>query len=96
MEVAPLRRHGAIQVGLAQRARSALVPVVEQRVVDAVDSADLEELTARLAFVDFAGDEALKASVALGLDAQLGTEFVGKHFAKVLRGIDALRNWLGG
>ncbi|MDP7040064.1 MAG: pyridoxal phosphate-dependent aminotransferase, partial [Myxococcota bacterium] len=53
-----------------------------------------EELTARLAFVDFAGDEVLKASVALGLDAQLDSEFIEKHFAKVLAGIEFIGRWL--
>jgi len=53
-----------------------------------------EELTARLAFVDFAGEEALKASFSRGLSADLDQAFIEAHFARVLKGIERLVAWL--
>ncbi len=51
------------------------------------------ELTTRLAFVDFDGEAALEGVAQLG-DAELGDEFVRKYCDRVVRAVEALCGWL--
>ena len=55
-----------------------------------------EELTARLAYVDFDGGVALAESRAVPLDEPLPAEALERCCGKVLAGIDALCGWLRG
>jgi aspartate aminotransferase len=52
-----------------------------------------EELTARMAYVDFNGERALEAAYALGDDAP-DEHFVRTHCGRLLRAFDKLGNWL--
>jgi aspartate aminotransferase len=52
-----------------------------------------EELTARMAYVDFNGEEALIAAGRVGVEI-LDDEFVRKHCPKLIRAFDLLENWL--
>ncbi len=52
-----------------------------------------DDLTARVALVDFDGGAALDA---LTSGADLNDDFLGRHCPKVLDGLDRLANWLGG
>lgn len=51
-------------------------------------------LTARLSYVDFDGDNALQASMAIGLDTELTVDFLKTHCPKVVDGVNALCEWL--
>lgn len=55
-----------------------------------------EELTARLAFVDFDGARAMAAAELAPRDAELGEEFVGTHCRQVVKAIDLLCAWVRG
>lgn len=52
-----------------------------------------EELTARMAYVDFNGESALEAAYAYG-DKPLDDEFIKKHCGRLLKAFDRLGNWL--
>jgi hypothetical protein len=52
-----------------------------------------EDLTTRIALVDFDGGAALDA---LKSGAELNDDFLGRHCPKVLDGLDHLADWLGG
>lgn len=52
------------------------------------------ELTARLAYVNFDGDQALKASQAIPLSSELDRDFLEAHCEATLEGIDALCSWV--
>lgn len=54
-----------------------------------------DELTARIAFVDFDGSRALAAAEVLPADANLGEEFLHTHCGNVLTAIDRLADWIG-
>ena len=53
-----------------------------------------DELTARMAFVDFDGSKALTAISALGSDYQVDYEFLRTHCLNVLEAMDALVAWI--
>jgi aspartate aminotransferase len=53
-----------------------------------------EELSARLAFVDFNGSKALAASETIPLDAPLPERFIHEQCADVIRAVDKLAEWL--
>ena len=53
-----------------------------------------EQLTARLAYVDFNGVEALKASEEIGLETPLDHAFLEKWCPKVIEGADRIFEWL--
>lgn len=53
-----------------------------------------EELTARLAYVDFDGAEVLAASHALALDEPLDDSFVESHCGGVLEAADKIYEWV--
>lgn len=53
-----------------------------------------EQLSARLAYVEFDGEVALKRSRELGLDHAYGAAFHDEVFGKTIRGIDALCEWV--
>lgn len=53
------------------------------------------ELTARLAYVDFDGAEALAASERIGLERTLPAEWVESHAANVFRGVERIVEWAG-
>jgi aspartate aminotransferase len=53
------------------------------------------ELTARLAYVDFDGAEALTASAEIPTDQPLSDHFLERHCARILRGIERLCEWAG-
>ncbi len=53
-----------------------------------------QELTARLAFVDFDGARALAAAEQIPAEQELGEEFLRQYCEKVLTAIDRLCNWL--
>jgi aspartate aminotransferase len=55
-----------------------------------------DELTARLAYVDFAGDAALAASENIPLDQGLPSDFIEHRCERVLQGVDRLVEWLHG
>ncbi len=55
-----------------------------------------DELTARLAFVDFDGAGTLAAASTVPADKELDAGFLEMHCSKVLRGIDRLAEWLHG
>ena len=52
-----------------------------------------EELTARMAYVDFNGEKALQAALAMG-DTPPDDAFVLTHCSRLLRAFDRLGNWL--
>ncbi len=52
------------------------------------------ELTARLAFVDFDGARALAAAEQIAADLPLGDEFLGQYCEKILAAIQRLCDWL--
>jgi len=54
-----------------------------------------EELTTRLAYVNFDGEKALAAAETIP-EGPLGQDFVRTHCERVLTGIDRLTNWLRG
>jgi len=54
-----------------------------------------QELSARLAFVDFDGCRALAASETIPLDAPLPERFIQEQCADVIRAVDKLSEWLG-
>ncbi|NOY12848.1 MAG: pyridoxal phosphate-dependent aminotransferase [Deltaproteobacteria bacterium] len=53
-----------------------------------------QELTARLAFVDFDGAKALAAAEQIAVDQPLGEEFIRQHCEKVLAAITRICDWL--
>jgi hypothetical protein len=53
-----------------------------------------EHFCARLAYVEFDGRDALKASREIGLDTPLDTAAMTAIFAKTLRGSRRLTQWL--
>jgi aspartate aminotransferase len=53
-----------------------------------------EELSARLAYVDFDGDEALTASYQVPLHEELPEDFTKKYCSKVLKGMEQMVQWL--
>jgi aspartate aminotransferase len=55
-----------------------------------------EELTARIAYVDFDGAQALAAAEVLPHDQALDHNFSHKYLGNVLRAIDRLCDWLQG
>ena len=55
-----------------------------------------EELTARLAYVDFDGAQALAASEGISLDEQLNGEFLEAYCVGVLAAIDKICEWYQG
>jgi len=56
----------------------------------------LEELTARIAFVDFDGARALVAAEATPADQPLDGEFLERYCVNVVRAAEALANWATG
>jgi aspartate aminotransferase len=54
-----------------------------------------EELTARLAYVDFDGNRTLAAAEEIPPDRDLEPGFVDTHCGQVLSGVEALVRWLG-
>jgi aspartate aminotransferase len=56
----------------------------------------VEELTARLAYVDFDGAQVLAASQQYPLDRQLDDSFVEAYCGSVLQAIDKICNWVRG
>jgi len=52
------------------------------------------ELTARMAFVDFDGSRALVSAEAIPLEEPLPNDFLGIHCGKVLTALDRLEAWL--
>jgi aspartate aminotransferase len=54
-----------------------------------------EELTARIAYVDFDGARAMAAAETVPRDEPLGGDFVSVHCGRVLRAMDAVAAWLG-
>ncbi len=53
-----------------------------------------EELTVRMAFVEFDGAAALRDCAAMGETCTLNGDFQQRHFAHVLEGVDKLCQWL--
>lgn len=53
-----------------------------------------EELTARLAFVDFDGSRALAAAEQVPADKQLNSEFLKTYCANIIEGIDKVCEWV--
>jgi len=53
-----------------------------------------EELTARLAYVDFDGEIALNALISLPEDTPLDKDFLRYNCARVLDGVERICNWL--
>lgn len=53
-----------------------------------------EELTARMAYVDFDGAQALQAEQQLATGAQPDLAFLNAHCPRVVKGIDRLAEWL--
>ncbi len=55
-----------------------------------------DELTARMAYVDFDGEAALAASREVGLGSRLPDEFLADHCPRVVAGMERLGNWIVG
>ncbi len=55
-----------------------------------------EELTARIAYVDFDGSRALAAAEQVAADAELGGDFLETWCGKMLTAVDRMCNWLHG
>jgi len=53
-----------------------------------------EELTARLAYVDFDGEAVLEAVAAMQLGEAIDAAFVEKHCFKMVEGLERLERWL--
>ena len=53
-----------------------------------------EELTCRIAYVDFNGEEVLNKAMNEYRDIPLSTDFLKKHCSKMLTAIDKLEEWL--
>jgi aspartate aminotransferase len=53
-----------------------------------------EELTARLAYVDFDGARVLSASETIPLDQPLPEKFLTTHCGRVLEAMDRIADWL--
>ncbi len=88
----PLRRRGiATSADLCTR-------LLEEAGVGMLPGSDFgqppEELTARIAYVDFDGARAMAAAETVPLDQPLGEDFVAAHCARVAHGIDLLVEWL--
>ncbi|RMF75597.1 MAG: hypothetical protein D6738_03430, partial [Acidobacteria bacterium] len=52
-----------------------------------------EELTARIAYVDFDGAAALDAAAAVPRTAPLGRRFLEAHCGKMLEAVDRIAEW---
>ncbi len=53
-----------------------------------------DELTARLAYVDFEGGRALKAAEAVPIDQELGDDFVRQNCGRVVEAVERICDWL--
>ncbi len=53
-----------------------------------------DELTARLAYVDFAGSHALSIAEAMPLSRELDDHFLSLHCGKVIEAVEAICEWL--
>ena len=53
-----------------------------------------EELTARLAYVDFDGDRALEAVAVIPKEQPLDETFLKRHCGKVVAAIQAMARWV--
>lgn len=53
-----------------------------------------EELTARLAYVDFDGSEAIRGAKSAGIENNLGEEYILKYCPRLAEGFDKLEKWL--
>lgn len=54
-----------------------------------------EELTCRLAYVDFDGEQALAAAETVADDQEVGEEFLYEYCGEVIAAIELIRGWLG-
>ena len=54
------------------------------------------ELTARLAYVDFDGAQALAAAETLGLEEPISSEFLERYCGRILIAVDRICKWLDG
>ena len=54
------------------------------------------DLVARVAYVDFNGVEALKASEKIGLETPLSEAFLNEYCPKVIEGTRRMVTWLSG
>ncbi len=52
-----------------------------------------EELTVRIAYVDFDGEAALNAAMQIPVDKSLSEKFLKTHCLKMIRAVDLLRGW---
>ena len=55
-----------------------------------------EEFTARIAYVDFDGANALRASEEISLERELTEDFVIAHCSRVVKAVDKLCDWIRG
>jgi aspartate aminotransferase len=53
-----------------------------------------EELSARIAFVDFDGGDAIKGMKDLGAENNMGKAYIKKYCPRVVEGFDMMENWL--
>jgi aspartate aminotransferase len=53
-----------------------------------------EELTARIAYVDFNGEEALKASQSISLEVELNQDFINSYCPNLMRAADIISEWI--
>lgn len=53
-----------------------------------------EELSARIAFVDFDGGNAIKGIKDLGVENNIGEDYIKKYCPRVVEGFDRMENWL--
>ena len=56
---------------------------------------DDHELTARLAYVDFDGAQALAAAEGLGAQQAIDPEFLERYCTRTLTAVDRLCKWIG-
>lgn len=72
--------------------------LLEDTGVAALPGADFgcapEELTVRMAYVDFDGARALAAAETLPKDVELGDEFVLRYAGELVHAVDAITGWL--
>lgn len=52
------------------------------------------DISARLAYVDFNGREALEAVGSIPKDQPLDENFIKTHFGKVIEAIDRINEWM--
>ncbi len=53
-----------------------------------------QELTARIAYVDFDGKKALKASQNISSDVELNQDFINSYFPKLMRAVNIISEWI--